>query len=58
LHSPLTELKRHHQEDNGSELMQAVHRLFDLALERPEDAGGAQADVELAPVEGGKRRPS
>jgi len=58
LHSPLTELKRDHQQDGSGELLQAVHRLFALEIERAEAATSVEGEAALAPADGGKRQSS
>jgi len=48
LHRPLTELKRGSEAGNGQELVEAVQRLFGLAVDEPEDRQSNPARGEAA----------
>jgi glutamyl-tRNA reductase len=60
LHAPLTELKRGHQDGDGTGYVQAVQRLFRLEVEAALPAKRAEGDTALQPAaaEQPKRRPS
>jgi glutamyl-tRNA reductase len=57
LHGPLTELKRGHERDDSSDLVQAVQRLFSLELPASTAAPASQEDAALT-AEGSRSRRS
>jgi glutamyl-tRNA reductase len=54
LHAPLTELKRGHERDDGSALVEAVQRLFKLEI--PAAPAQSTQDASLSTAEGRQRR--
>lgn len=60
LHAPLTELKRGHERDDGSALVEAVQRLFKLEIQPPPaspPAKDAPQEAPLSPAQSRGRRP-